>query len=179
MTRQDFSLSPYSISPSPPSLSVTGAIERTGDRIHVGYEIRGDLGGVAIPVKAERPMRRDGIWKETCCELFLARECEDSYWEFNLSPSGDWNVYRFAAYRHEMREEIRVTRLRMNVAREPGVFRLSLETDVAPILGSGEPLVVGMSVITRGTGGGSDYWALGHPGAQPDFHHRDSFSIHV
>ena len=45
------------------------------------------------------PQRRDGLWQHTCFEAFFGVLGSDDYWEFNLAPSGDWNVYRFAGYR--------------------------------------------------------------------------------
>ena len=44
------------------------------------------------------PRRRDRLWEETCLELFLGEEGSERYWEFNLSPAGHWNVYRFEFY---------------------------------------------------------------------------------
>ena len=39
--------------------------------------------------------RRDGLWKATCFEAFLALPNQSRYWEINLSPNGDWAVYSF------------------------------------------------------------------------------------
>ena len=54
---------------------------------------------------ADMPARRDRLWEETCFEFFLAVKNSPRYWEFNLSPAGHWNVYRFADYRQGMQEE--------------------------------------------------------------------------
>ena len=46
--------------------------------------------------------RADNLWLSTCFELFLAGESQPGYTEFNVSPSGAWNCYRFDDYRHGM-----------------------------------------------------------------------------
>src|SRR5690606_8160391 len=51
------------------------------------------------------PMRKDGLWKSTCFELFAAEEGKSGYWEVNAAPNRDWNMYRFDGYREGMREE--------------------------------------------------------------------------
>ena len=44
--------------------------------------------------------RADGLWQETCFELFIQGESEETgYVELNLSPSEQWAAYDFAAYR--------------------------------------------------------------------------------
>src|SRR4030042_7193941 len=52
-------------------------------------------------------------------------EGSERYWEFNLSPAGHWNVYRFASYRKEMREEPAFASLPFRVRTEPEALRLS------------------------------------------------------
>ena len=55
-----------------------------------------------LPAPAE-PTRADELWKHTCCELFLLNPADNSYLEFNFSPSGQWAAYRFDSYRAGMR----------------------------------------------------------------------------
>ena len=44
-------------------------------------------------------VRRDGLWEHTCFEAFIGCVDDAGYYEFNLSPSKDWQCYRFEAYR--------------------------------------------------------------------------------
>ena len=105
MKRQDFSLKPVPGDGPLPSLTITGNIIRRSQYLAIRYELRGDLTELMIPAAAERPARRHGLWKATCFEFFLGVKGEARYWEFNLSPGGDWNVYGFAGYRQGMAEE--------------------------------------------------------------------------
>jgi hypothetical protein len=96
MKRHDFCLEPFPGDGPGPGVKITGSITRAGDRLAVRYELRGNLAEVVIPAAAKGPARRHGLWKGTCFELFLGARGEARYWEFNFSPSGDWNVYGFA-----------------------------------------------------------------------------------
>jgi hypothetical protein len=49
------------------------------------------------------PERADGLWRATCFELFLRDPDDDSYLEFNFSPSGQWAAYHLDDYREGMR----------------------------------------------------------------------------
>ena len=82
------------------------AIEREGVFLAVSWRLAGDLSTVALPAPAPRPARLDGLWRGTCFELFLGLAGEPAYREFNLSPSGDWNAYRFDAPRQGGRAPI-------------------------------------------------------------------------
>ena len=99
-----FLLKPFPGEATPAGVTIGGSIARRAAALSVRYEVRGDLSKVSIPTAAEAPRRRDRLWEETCLELFLGTEDSDRYWEFNLSPSGNWNVYRFTRYREGMGE---------------------------------------------------------------------------
>ena len=119
-----------------------------------------------IPAPADLPARKHGLWEETCFEFFLGVKDSPRYWEFNLSPAGHWNVYRFAGYRQGMEEETAFTALPFRDRR-----------------GSDSLVALKMNVV-RGSSGrvspwrwhrGShqarrrraDLWALTHPGPRP------------
>src|SRR5260370_4297731 len=46
--------------------------------------------------------RADALWKHACFEAFVAPANAPGYHEFNFSPSRDWALYRFSAYRERM-----------------------------------------------------------------------------
>ena len=132
-----------------------------------------------IPAPADLPARRPGLWEETCFEFFLGVKDAPRYWEFNLSPAGHWNVYRFAGYRQGMAEETALTSLPVNVRRRSDSLRLDLELDVEKIVAADQPLMVGIAAVIKLAAGGLTYWALIHPGPQADFHRRDSFLVEL
>jgi hypothetical protein len=116
---------------------------------------------------------------QTKFEFFLAlHEC-DRYWEFNLSPSGDWNIYRFDAYRQGMQTEMAFTSLPFQVLPKSDELLLSLDLDLGAIIQPEQVLKVAVSAVIKRKDGELIYWALTHPGPQADFHRRDSFIIEL
>jgi len=105
MNDQSFSLQPFSPLNPLLSLKITGNIGLRSHTLAIRYALLGSLTKLVIPTQANNPARMSGLWQETCFELFLAVKHSPRYWEFNLSPAGHWNVYRFAAYRQGMQEE--------------------------------------------------------------------------
>jgi hypothetical protein len=179
MNRQNFSLAPFPSDGPLPSLKITGSIARRGDKLAVRYNLRGDLAELMVPAPADRPARRHGLWEETCFEFFLGVKGYAQYWEFNLSPAGDWNVYGFAGYRQGMAEERAFTSLPVSVRRRPDSLLVAVEPAVGLIVTADRPLVVGIAAVIQLAGGGLTYWALTHPGLQADFHRRESFLVEL
>jgi hypothetical protein len=179
MTGRGFSLVPFSSSGASDSFQVTGEIARRPDALAVHYELLGPLDELAIPGPAAAPTRRDGLWEETCFELFLAVKNSPRYWEFNLSPSGHWNAYRFSDYRKGMEEEVAYGSLPFDIEREQDVLRLAAEIDLSRIVPANRPLEIGISAVMKFRGGETAYWALTHPGPGADFHRRESFSLEL
>jgi hypothetical protein len=179
MNGQDFSLKPFSPISPPVNFKISGHIARRSHHLAIRYDLRGDLAELVIPAPAALPARRHGLWEETCCEFFLGVRDAPGYWEFNLSPAGDWNVYRFAGYRQGMAEEAALTPLPVSVRRGSDWLQVALELDVGAIVAAGQPLMVGIAAVIKLAGGGVTYWALTHPGPAADFHHRDSFVVEL
>ncbi len=181
MSAQSFSMAPFAPAeaPSPLPYRLCGQVGRQADIIAVRYELSGRLEDIDIPRRAEKPLRKDGLWKGTCFELFLAVQGSPRYWEINASPAGDWNVYRFTGYREGMTEEPALRSLPITVAQEPRFLRLTWELDPRAIVRSDNSLDLGISAVTRHRTGDVRYWAIFHPGPKPDFHRRDGFIMTI
>lgn len=172
---------------------------RTERALDFAFEIAetspGSLASLVVPDQGPG-VRRDELWRSTCVEIFVARADGPLYLELNLSPSGDWNVYAFDAYRSGMREARDARAPRLKVERPgPGslVYRARLEPEalsdseaskfgeVEQILAGSEPtsLVIGATAVLEYRGERREYWALAHTGAKPDFHLRESFVLRV
>jgi hypothetical protein len=153
---------------------VSGELQWTERGLRARFRLEGDSSGIFLPPRAERPARRDELWRATCFELFLGRRGEASYVEINVAPSGDWNAYAFSGYREGMAPADAVVRL--DPARDGvgvGVdFAVDVELAIAP------PLEVGVTAVLAHAEGNS-YWALAHPGEKPDFHRRDAWLIRI
>jgi len=179
MTPRVYSLVPFSSAEAPPDIRISGTLLRQAGTLTVGYRIEGDLGSLLIPEPVMAPCRRDGLWRETCLELFLTQATGGPYWELNLSPAGHWNVYRFSGYREGMREEAAVGMLVVGSNRDRNLLALSAELDLDGIDLGTHPLCVGLSAVVRSAHETVSYWALTHPGPKPDFHRRESFLIQI
>src|SRR5580692_817066 len=65
------------------------------------YSLDADMSCVRVPLSGAGG-RADALWKHTCFEAFVAAADAPGYHEFNFSPSFDWAIYRFSAYREGM-----------------------------------------------------------------------------
>ncbi|HEX9331661.1 MAG TPA: DOMON-like domain-containing protein [Anaerolineales bacterium] len=175
MTGQSFSLIPFPAQ-SIPEITITGQISRQNNLLALHYSLAGNLAAVFLPPALLNPSRKDELWKTTCFEFFLAIKDQPQYWEFNLPPSGDWNVYQMDAYRRiNFREEASIQRLQFEVRKEAELFILSAAVNLSSIIHESQILEVGITAIIHTQDHNETYWALVHPAPQADFHLRESF----
>ena len=175
MTEQSFSLIPFPASKIP-AISITGKISRQTNRIALLYSLSGNTDDVFLPPRALNSIRRDELWKTTCFEFFLAIKDQPQYWEFNFSPSGNWNIYRMDAYRRiGFREETLIPSLEFEMQRKADIIFLNATIDLSPIVRESQLLDVGVTAIIQTKDNDETYWALLHPAPQADFHLRESF----
>lgn len=179
MTERSFSLLPFP-APNIPAISITGKISLHSNIVDLRYFLTGGIEDILLPATSINPGRKGELWKMTCFELFLAIKGEPQYWEFNLSPSGDWNIYRMDAYRRiGFREEASLRRLPFEVRREENAFHLSALIDLHSMIEAGQILEFGITAVIQTGDGKESYWALSHPSPDPDFHLRESFTIEM
>jgi hypothetical protein len=179
---QRFALIPYPAN-ALPQIQITGEIERIKKRLSVHYSVTGEIDSILLPSISHLPSRKHDLWKATCFEFFIAFKDQPRYWEFNLSPSGDWNVYVMDSYRQvNMREEIGFPQLPFEFVNTDRELSLDVSADLSPILHANPILQIGIATIIQTSDGNETYWALSHPGAlttQADFHLRESFVIEL
>ena len=178
MIRRDFILEPYPGNGLPPPVQITGSIVRYANRLSISYQLQGTLQEILIPARDEMPARRSRLWEVTCFELFLAPENSEQYWEFNFSPAGHWNVFRFSSYRQSMQEETAFSFLPFSTQHMGDTLLLHMELDAERIL-KGCGLEAGVSAIIKTRAGEVTFWSLAHNAVRPDFHARDCFIIHL
>jgi len=179
MNGRRFSLKPLPSDGILPEVNISGTIARHLNTLAIRYELTGNLSELVVPLPVDLPARKNNLWEETCFEFFLALKNSDQYWEFNLSPAGHWNVYRFKAYRKGMQEEPSFTSLLFTAQRQADALLLSLEIDLNMIIAADRELRVGISAVIKSMNGNMNYWALIHPGPQADFHRRESFIVEL
>ncbi|MBI5035683.1 MAG: DOMON-like domain-containing protein [Chloroflexi bacterium] len=181
MTQQIFDLRPFPGSNVPTDVRITTRVERRSNLLTVRYSLKDSSSLIAIPLMVDPSQRKSKLWEETCFECFAAKKpgFSNEYWEFNLSPSGNWNVYRFDAYRQAMKAEVGFSALPFRVNRAQESLTLEVEIDLGKIGLRDVPVQVGITAVVKLKTGDVSYWALAHCGKQPDFHLRESFVIEL
>jgi len=170
------SLQPFSS--AAPNLQLTATMERNRENtLTLHYHLQADGSQLVIPSPASHPTRRHGLWETTCFEFFLGLTGDDRYWEFNLCPNGDWNVYRFDRYRQGMVEEAAIATLPFTVDVRSDVITLALTCSLAPLVPIPQSLQAAITTVIAQPDGNITYWAVAHCGSEADFHRRDSFVV--
>jgi hypothetical protein len=153
-------------------LTVTGE-----GRLTAVYTLSGSLEKLLLPHPAE-PTRRDGLWQETCAELFIRKPgVGDAYLEYNFSPSSAWAAYHFDGYRSGM-NPLDVAAPETSTVINDSVIEITVSMRL-PTGWQLPALLVGASVVVSEENDNMSYWAIAHPPGKPDFHHRDCFALHL
>ncbi|MBI4765767.1 MAG: DOMON-like domain-containing protein [Deltaproteobacteria bacterium] len=176
MKSRNFSLKPFSGTGSPP-FKITGSFFRRDQTLGLTYHLLGRIRDIEVPPPADRPSRRIGLWEDTCFEFFIGPRDSTRYWEFNLSPSGNWNVFRFETYRQGLFEEKAFSSLPFKSRIQLDSLRVDLEIDLSIMIPAVQPLEMAVSTVLKTSAGDLSLWAVTHPGPAVDFHHRDGFII--
>ncbi len=116
--------------------------------------------------------REDGLWKETCFEMFLRPQGQKIYYEFNFSLLPAWNLYVFQDYREpqppQRSEDFSLQSMNWNGNR----LEISIQTPQA--LGGFE---AGITAVLKEKKIPAHYYALVHLGPKADFHLAESFIL--
>jgi hypothetical protein len=144
------------------------------------YSLQADMSRVRVP-PCGTAGRADALWTHTCFEAFVAPADGPGYHEFNFSPSLDWAIYRFSAYREGMSQA--------EVGRAPEISVRSrddgLELQSAVCLGhiaglrDARHLRIALAAVIEDQNGRLSYWGLRHSPGKPDFHHPNGFALEV
>ncbi len=175
MKTTHYQLQPFNQSASTTGIHIGVRVDPHPAGLSIRYHIGGALDRLRIPDAAGPPARKDGLWQTTCLECFIREKNADAYREFNFSPNGDWNAYRFSGYRQGMSPDPAVTDPATTIRKETDRLILTVIVDLARLDLAGLRLQLALSAVTQTKKGRLDYWALRHPGAKPDFHHPSSF----
>lgn len=175
MKNHNFTLEPFKSRKN--DLQITGEITRDDNILTIHYRLKGNLEKIEIPAVEKLPIRKNELWETTCFEFFVGIKNTPIYWEFNLSPSGDWNIYWFEDYRKSMLLEDKVESLPFNILRDSNALYLGLEFNLDCLVSKIQNLNVSIATVIKSKEGDISYWALKHCGKEADFHLRDSFVL--
>jgi hypothetical protein len=175
-------LTPHLSTPLPADWSLTVKCDAGPTAVALTWTLQADMASICLP-RAATPARRDGLWRHTCFELFVADPDGAGYREFNFSPSSEWAAYSFTRYREGM------AALELphapEVCLESAATGLQLATQLPrAALGSARAgrsarRRCALTAVIERADGSIAYLALAHPPGRPDFHHRDGFAVEL
>jgi hypothetical protein len=154
------------------------------------YSLAADMSRVRVPASGVGGPA-DALWKRTCFEAFVAAAdvlgvaapgvAAPGYHEFNFSPSRDWAIYRFSAYREGMARAEGGAAPEISVRRCDGGLELESAVRLGHLAGlrDARHLRVAMTAVIEDDAGGLSYWGLRHAPGKADFHHPDGFALEV
>jgi hypothetical protein len=144
------------------------------------YSLDADMSRVRVPLSGVGG-RADGLWKHTCFETFVAPADAPGYHEFNFSPSLEWAIYRFSAYREGMSPAEIGRAPEISVRRGDDGLELQSAVRLGHLadLGDARHLRMAVAAVIEDESGRLSYWGLRHPPGKPDFHHPNGFALEV
>lgn len=175
MIEKQFSLQSFSVNNPPLNIEIKANTTYDFHELNIHYQVFGDFNKIQIPSPVKMPTRQDGLWEETCFEFFIGVTNSPAYWEFNLSPNGNWNVYYFNDYREGMKPETIFTSLPFEFKTEEELLSLKIKVNLVSILDNPQDLEIAITTVIKDDDNNISYWALKHTGDKADFHRRDSF----
>lgn len=144
------------------------------------FSLKADMSRVRVPSTGAGG-RADILWKGTCFEAFVAPAHGPGYHEFNFSPSNDWAIYRFSAYREGMApaEVGRVPEISVRRGEDGLELEATVHLGQLAELRDAPHLQIALAAVIEDENGRLSYWGLRHPPGKPDFHHPNGFALKV
>jgi len=144
------------------------------------YLLEADMSRVRVPLSGAGG-RADALWKHTCFEAFIAPADAPGYHELNFSPSLDWAIYRFGAYREGMSPAQIGRAPQISVRRSDDELELRSAVCLGHLadLRDARDLRIALAAVIEDQNGRLSYWGLRHPPGKPDFHHPNGFILEV
>lgn len=175
-----FSLAPHPSTPRAGAAALQASLERTANHWLLRYQLTGDTARLRVPGPAADAAFSDGLWRHTCFEAFVGCEGDAAYREFNFSPSGHWAAYAFSAERVPAEKAPPLPTPLIACDRQAHALTLQARVPVGALPAPGAAgYLIGLSAVIEDTDGQLSYWALHHPAARPDFHHRGGWTARV
>ena len=145
----------------------------------LNFELVAPAAELIWPVAAAVGHRCDELWHSTCLEVFIAKPGDTNYWEVNLSPRGDWNVYQLDDYRQGLRPEASIGSIPIHSTSKPDRHQLKATLVLPQPLIDARRLQANLCAVVESANGRISYWALSHPAKDADFHAREGFVLEI
>ncbi len=144
------------------------------------YSLDADMSSLRVP-RSGGGKRAEALWNHTCFEAFIAPADAPGYHEFNFSPSLDWAIYRFSAYREGMSIADIGESPKISVRWENGGLELLSAVDIGDLADfrGAAHLRIALAAVIEDNSGRLSYWGLRHAPGNPDFHHPNGFALEL
>ncbi|NOZ54921.1 MAG: hypothetical protein GXP08_17595 [Gammaproteobacteria bacterium] len=157
-------------------VAIYGSLTLDSQHIIINFKLKGNNSLVKHPPIASTPQRKDNLWQTTCFEVFTATTASSEYWEYNISPCHNWNVYSFNDYRSKQALAppftgmVKIKTLYSNSHLDGITASLPLPQPLV-----GREIILGINSVLQDINNNLHYYALIHPNLKPDFHDRRGF----
>ncbi len=158
-------------------LRLAAAATRISSKLKLRYRLEGPINNLVIPTVTEGAVRSDYLWKDTCFEAFWSMPEQTFYWELNISPNTNWNIYKFNSYRNGQREQEHKHSLNFSISKTANSVSVGISVELDPQIPLNSEMELGFASVLKQKNGNLSYWALTHNAKDPDFHQRDSFLL--
>lgn len=168
----------YLLAPWPDPLlpavrSIAAQVTMEPRHLLLRFALAGEVVALRLPGPAAQPRPQDDLWRHTCFEIFVGDSASSRYAEFNFSPSGCWAGYAFAQPRVRAASGLATAVHGIRCQHDGRTLELEARLDFAALDWPITPATpIGLSAVLETRDRHLTYWALGHPGAGPDFHDR-------
>lgn len=151
-----------------------GDASRVGPALKLTYKIADLKNLLNLPTSftadSNTVPRGDGLWNDTCFEMFLRPKGKSSYYEFNFSLTPAWNEYFFESYRKPQPPK---------QCHDISLKKIQWDGQLLQVELSGlkleDQFEISLTAVLKEKSGALHYMAVKHAGTEPDFHHIDSF----
>ena len=153
---------------------------RSPGLLTLSYTLRADMSHIRVGTEAV-PGPADDLWRHTCFEAFLQPGASSGYYEFNFSPTRQWAVYRFDAYRAGMTPMSSATPPDISTRKASDYLELqaTIRLPFSADAGAARRTRLAVAAVVEEDNGRLCYWAGRHPPGKPDFHHSDGFAFEL
>lgn len=155
-----------------------GAMRDRKGHLTLTYRLSGQA-DLLVPAPASGPIgrRADELWLATCFEAFVRPKGGLAYWEFNLTPAFDWQVYALSGYRKGRHPVAGITPPAAKAQATAGGYQLEIVWSLGDSIPQDCTWDVGLTAVVLDEA--VSYWALRHAPDKPDFHYPQAFMLEL
>jgi hypothetical protein len=179
MTQQSALLLPFERSQELIGIRIAAAAIRKDNFLSLRYRIEGPINRIVCPISDSIGNRANLLWQNTCFEAFWGVLNSKVYWELNLAPSGDWNLYKFDNYRTNQIEEEQKHDMQFQSSKTESSLSIGITLELPKEISIKVPIELNLTSVLQQVNGQISHWALVHCLSEPDFHQRDSFLLQL